>query len=87
MKSQIGYLRVVVPPDIIDQESSNDVTVVEGANVTLRCKARGYPQPEIEVRHSLLYYTVSLLMFGNYPSSGDEKMETKFRWVNETEIE
>ena len=49
MKSQLGYLRVVVPPDIMDQESSNDVTVVEGANVTLKCKARGHPQPEIEV--------------------------------------
>ena len=49
MRSQIGYMRVVVPPDIIDQESSNDVTVVEGANVTLECKAKGYPQPDIEV--------------------------------------
>lgn len=49
MKAQVGYLRVVVPPDIIDEESSNDVTVVEGANVTLKCKAKGYPQPDIEV--------------------------------------
>ena len=48
-RSQTGYLRVVVPPDIIDEESSNDVTVVEGANVTLKCKAKGYPQPDIEV--------------------------------------
>lgn len=46
---QIGYLRVVVPPDIIDHESSNDVLVREGENVTLRCKARGYPEPVIEV--------------------------------------
>lgn len=67
MKSQIGYLQVVVPPDIIDQESSADVTVVEGANVTLQCKARGHPQPEIEV--SLLFkqtrdaYLFVLLLF------------------------
>ncbi|KAH9526215.1 hypothetical protein DERF_000315 [Dermatophagoides farinae] len=47
---QIGYLRVVVPPDIIDHESSNDVLVREGENVTLRCKARGYPEPVIEWR-------------------------------------
>lgn len=49
MRSQIGFLRVVVPPDIIDEESSNDVMMVEGANVTLKCKAKGYPQPDIEV--------------------------------------
>ncbi|OTF71230.1 Immunoglobulin I-set domain containing protein [Euroglyphus maynei] len=46
---QIGYLNVVVPPDIIDHESSNDVLVREGDNVTLKCKARGYPEPIIEV--------------------------------------
>ncbi|KAI2808358.1 hypothetical protein BLOT_006300, partial [Blomia tropicalis] len=50
MRSQIGFLRVVVPPDIIDEESSNDVMMVEGANVTLKCKAKGYPQPDIEWR-------------------------------------
>ena len=49
LRKQIGYLRVVVPPDIIDHESSNDVLVREGDNVTLRCKARGYPEPVIEV--------------------------------------
>ncbi|XP_075676903.1 uncharacterized protein LOC142645167 isoform X1 [Dermatophagoides pteronyssinus] len=50
LRKQIGYLRVVVPPDIIDHESSNDVLVREGDNVTLRCKARGYPEPVIEWR-------------------------------------
>ncbi|XP_017494254.1 PREDICTED: limbic system-associated membrane protein-like, partial [Rhagoletis zephyria] len=50
MKAQVGHLRVVVPPDIIDEESSDDVTIVEGANVTLKCRAKGYPQPNIEWR-------------------------------------
>ena len=50
MKSQTGKLRVVVPPEIIDQESSSDVTVVESANVTLQCKAKGRPNPTIEWR-------------------------------------
>ena len=49
MKSQIGYLDVVVPPDILVEQSSSDVTVNEGSNVTLKCRARGYPQPEITV--------------------------------------
>ncbi len=49
MKSQIGYLDVVVPPDIVVEESSSDVVVNEGNNVTLKCKARGHPRPEIQV--------------------------------------
>lgn len=60
MKSQIGYLRVVVPPDIIDEQSSNDVTVVEGANVTLKCKARGVPHPLIEVREHVSVCTTAV---------------------------
>ncbi|XP_035221860.1 lachesin-like [Stegodyphus dumicola] len=50
MKSQIGYLDVLVPPDILDQGSSSDVVVREGANVTLTCKAVGYPTPNITWR-------------------------------------
>lgn len=56
MKAQVGYLRVVVPPDIIDEESSDDVTVVEGANVTLKCRAKGSPQPNIEVLSCYKYF-------------------------------
>ncbi|GBM19082.1 Lachesin [Araneus ventricosus] len=50
MKSQVGYLDVLVPPDILDQGSSSDVVVREGANVTLTCKAGGYPTPNITWR-------------------------------------
>lgn len=49
MKSQVGYLDVVVPPDILVDESSSDVVVNEGSDVTLKCRARGYPPPEITV--------------------------------------
>ncbi|GAB6026375.1 hypothetical protein CHUAL_012578 [Chamberlinius hualienensis] len=46
MKSQVGYLEVNVPPDILDQESSpSTVKVREGSNVSLICKASGYPEP------------------------------------------
>lgn len=50
MKSSLGYLAVVVPPDIIDFETSHDMTVDEGQNVTLTCTAVGLPEPTIEWR-------------------------------------
>ncbi|GFG32123.1 hypothetical protein Cfor_12278, partial [Coptotermes formosanus] len=50
MKSQVGYLEVVVPPDILDYPTSTDMVVREGTNVTLRCAATGTPQPSITWR-------------------------------------
>ncbi|XP_022920985.1 neurotrimin-like isoform X2 [Onthophagus taurus] len=47
-KTQIGYLHVVVPPNIDDSLSSSDVIVREGANETLTCKATGSPQPSVK---------------------------------------
>ncbi|XP_052863912.1 opioid-binding protein/cell adhesion molecule homolog [Anopheles cruzii] len=47
MKSQMGYLDVVVPPDILDYPTSTDMVVREGSNVTLRCAAVGSPAPTI----------------------------------------
>ncbi|XP_071552926.1 uncharacterized protein [Panulirus ornatus] len=46
--SQVGLLQVVVPPNIMDEQSSNsEIQVREKANVTLRCAARGNPEPRI----------------------------------------
>ncbi|XP_076162637.1 neurotrimin [Ptiloglossa arizonensis] len=50
MKSQTGYLEVVVPPDILDYSTSTDKVVREGSNVTLRCAAAGLPTPNITWR-------------------------------------
>ncbi|XP_076354584.1 lachesin-like isoform X3 [Tachypleus tridentatus] len=50
MKSQVGYLDVFVPPEIIGAESSSDVMVREGFNVTLTCRSKGYPTPTITWR-------------------------------------
>ncbi|XP_063858926.1 lachesin-like isoform X1 [Scylla paramamosain] len=50
MRSRQGYMDVVVPPDIIDQESSGDLTVREGQDVTLTCRAKGHPAPSITWR-------------------------------------
>jgi hypothetical protein len=38
---------VVVPPDITDEETSSDITVQEGENATLVCRATGHPVPRI----------------------------------------
>nr|XP_016942904.2 lachesin-like [Drosophila suzukii] len=37
-----------VPPNIDDALSSSDIIVREGENVTLRCKAKGSPEPTIK---------------------------------------
>ncbi|XP_017758962.1 PREDICTED: neurotrimin-like [Eufriesea mexicana] len=50
MKSQIGYLEVVVSPNILDYMTSTDMIVREGSNVTLRCAAKGFPTPNITWR-------------------------------------
>ncbi|CAO1363115.1 unnamed protein product [Diamesa hyperborea] len=47
MRSRKGYLQVVVPPVIIESLTSNDMVVREGTNVTLTCKAKGFPEPYV----------------------------------------
>ncbi|KAL0278833.1 UNVERIFIED_CONTAM: hypothetical protein PYX00_000527 [Menopon gallinae] len=48
MISQVGYLQVVVPPNIIDEQSTqSSVAVREHQNISLTCKADGFPQPKI----------------------------------------
>uniref|UniRef100_A0A182R6W4 Ig-like domain-containing protein n=1 Tax=Anopheles funestus TaxID=62324 RepID=A0A182R6W4_ANOFN len=47
MRNQIGYLNVVVPPNILDYPTSTDMVVREGSNVTLKCAASGSPTPSI----------------------------------------
>lgn len=49
MLSNVGYLNVVVPPNIVDAESSpSSVSVRENHNASLICKAEGTPQPKIK---------------------------------------
>ncbi|XP_034253644.1 lachesin isoform X2 [Thrips palmi] len=48
MKSQQGYLEVVVPPNILDDyHTSTDMVEREGHNVSMRCEATGSPPPVI----------------------------------------
>lgn len=43
----MGYLDVVIPPDIIYEDTSGDVMVPEGGTVKLTCRAKGYPKPHV----------------------------------------
>lgn len=47
MRKTLGCIQVQVPPDILDEASTSDVTVNEGDNVTLTCVAKGKPSPRI----------------------------------------
>ncbi|XP_066595963.1 opioid-binding protein/cell adhesion molecule homolog [Prorops nasuta] len=71
MKSQIGYLEVVVPPDILDHETSTDMVVREGSNVTLQCAATGSPAPSITWRRE----DGQLIQLGN--GNGEGVMSVK----------
>lgn len=44
---QTAFLEVVIPPDIINEETSGDMMVPEGGSAKLTCKARGFPQPKV----------------------------------------
>ena len=61
MKKQLGCVQVQVPPDIVDERSTSDVTVNEGDNVTLTCTATGKPAPRIVWRredgHKILVFS------------------------------
>ncbi|CAL7937166.1 unnamed protein product [Xylocopa violacea] len=51
MLSQLGCVDVLVPPDILNSgTSAGEVSVLEGENATLSCKASGRPTPRVHWR-------------------------------------
>ncbi|RZF48606.1 hypothetical protein LSTR_LSTR011237 [Laodelphax striatellus] len=47
MKKLVGCIDVHVSPDIVYEETSGDVAVLEGDNATLVCQATGHPRPRL----------------------------------------
>ncbi|XP_011692202.1 PREDICTED: lachesin-like isoform X2 [Wasmannia auropunctata] len=48
MRSQTGYMKVVIPPDIMDLDNSADMlTAKENGDLLLRCLATGNPEPTV----------------------------------------
>jgi hypothetical protein len=43
----MGYLDVKIPPDILNDESSDGGVAPENGSVRLRCKATGIPEPTV----------------------------------------
>ncbi|XP_052737392.1 lachesin-like [Bicyclus anynana] len=50
MKSQMGFLDVVIPPDFVADETSGDVMVPEGGTAKVSCRAHGQPTPRVAWR-------------------------------------
>ena len=46
----MGHLEIVVPPDILSDESSDGGIALEGGSIRLRCKATGVPEPIVQWR-------------------------------------
>lgn len=46
----VNFCWVTVPPDIVYEETSADMSIQEGENGTLVCKAGGHPSPRITWR-------------------------------------
>ncbi|GBP59586.1 Neuronal growth regulator 1 [Eumeta japonica] len=47
----MGHLRVVIPPDILDDDWS-EASAVEGGSVELKCSATGEPAPSVSWRRT-----------------------------------
>ena len=49
----------MVPPDIDNENSSEDIILKTGATAKLECQASGYPKPRISWIRDKKFYTLS----------------------------
>ena len=52
MKRLTSNLKLLVPPRIVDNETSSDLVVRENSVVNLTCQAEGWPKPELRWRRA-----------------------------------
>ena len=48
----MAYLHIVVPPTILDSESTTEINVLEYKTIKATCKAEGNPPPVITWNHN-----------------------------------
>lgn len=63
----LSFPSSAVPPMIVEGSTSNDMVVREGSNVTLVCKAKGYPEPYVRKFIGVPFFIV--LIFPFFPST------------------
>lgn len=78
--SQSAFLEVVIPPDIISEETTNDLMVPEGGAAKLVCKARGYPKPDIMWRRE---DGTEIIARTGLPGGKTKRKDSKFYFVGE----
>lgn len=70
------HIFCTVPPNIDDALTSSDVIIREGDNVTLRCKAKGSPEPSIKwKRDDGLKIVISKTMEGEETNFSNEMIK------------
>ncbi|GAB6018924.1 hypothetical protein CHUAL_000574 [Chamberlinius hualienensis] len=78
---QLGNIEVVVPPDIIFDETSSDLAVSESSTASLLCRATGHPRPILSWRREddepIMYKQVGKDKIGVYALEGDILTLTK----------
>ncbi|RWS15612.1 lachesin-like protein [Dinothrombium tinctorium] len=85
MTSQTGFLDILVPPSIVEEETSSDVVVDERNKLSLRCKASGYPTPNITWRRED-GKELNLGFYGGKRYAGTQTTKVESEYLNISQV-